>query len=84
VIEAVRGNPFVVGPADNLHQTCSIGWAAFPWFEEDVRATGHEAVLKYADQGLYRAKKSGKDQAIGMTPFGVAELSTDLLPTRDV
>jgi diguanylate cyclase (GGDEF)-like protein len=84
VIEAVRGNPFVVGPADNLHQTCSIGWAAFPWFEEDVRAKGHEAVLKYADQGLYRAKKSGKDQAVGMTPLGVAELSTDLLPTSGV
>lgn len=84
VIEAVRGKPFVVGPVDIVHQTCSIGWAAFPWFEEDVRATGYEAVLKYADQGLYRAKKSGKDQAIGMAPLGVAELNTDLLPTSDV
>jgi diguanylate cyclase (GGDEF)-like protein len=84
VIEAVRGGPFAVGPVDNVHQTCSIGWAAFPWSEEDVRATGHEAVLKYADQGLYRAKQSGKDQAIGMTPLGVAEFYTDLLPTSDV
>ena len=84
VIEAVRGNPFAVGPVENVHQTCSIGWAAFPWSEEDVRATGHEAVLKYADQGLYRAKESGKDQAIGMTPLGVAELDTDLLSTSDV
>jgi len=84
VIEAVRGKPFVVGPVDIVHQTCSIGWAAFPWFEDDVRATGYEAVLKYADQGLYRAKKSGKDQAIGMTPLGVAELNTDLLPASDM
>ena len=84
VIEAVRGTPFVVGPVDNVHQTCSIGWAAFPWLEENVRAEGYEAVLKYADQGLYRAKKTGKDKAIGMTPLGVAELATDLLPTSDV
>ncbi len=83
VIEAVRGKPFVVGPVDNVHQTCSIGWAAFPWLEEDVRTTGYEAVLKYADQGLYRAKKSGKDKAIGMTSLGVTELNTDLLPTSD-
>jgi diguanylate cyclase (GGDEF)-like protein len=84
VIEAVRGGPFAVGPVDNVHQTCSIGWAAFPWSEDDVRATGHEAVLKYADQGLYRAKQSGKDQAIGMTPLIVAEFYTDQLPTSDV
>ena len=84
VLEAVRGTPFVVGPVDSVHQTCSIGWAAFPWFEEDVRATGYEEVLKYADQGLYRAKRAGKDQAVGMTPLGVAELNTDLLPTSDV
>ena len=84
VIEAVRGKPFVVGPVDHVHQTCSIGWAAFPWLDEDVRAVGYEEVLKYADQGLYRAKKSGKDRAIGMTPLGVADLNADLLPTSDV
>jgi hypothetical protein len=41
-------------------------------------------VLKYADQGLYRAKQSGKDQAIGMTPLIVAEIYTDQPPTSDV
>jgi diguanylate cyclase (GGDEF)-like protein len=69
VMEAVRGKPFVVGSADEVHQTCSIGWAAFPWLQDNVDAMGYEQVLKFADRALYRAKKAGKNQAIGMTPM---------------
>jgi diguanylate cyclase (GGDEF)-like protein len=68
VVDAFRAKPFAVGIADHVHQTCSIGWAAFPWLEEDVEAMGFEGVLKYADRGLYRAKKEGKNQAVGMVP----------------
>jgi diguanylate cyclase (GGDEF)-like protein len=68
VLDAFRGEPFAVGAAIEVQQTCSIGWAAFPWLEEDSEAVGYEGVLKYADRGLYRAKKAGKNQAIGMTP----------------
>ena len=69
VIEAVRRKPYAVGPADEVHQTCSIGWAAFPWLQDHVDAMGYEQVLKFADRALYRAKKAGKDQAIGMAPM---------------
>jgi diguanylate cyclase (GGDEF)-like protein len=68
VLDALRAKPFTVGGDEMVHQTCSIGWAAFPWIEEDAGAVGYEGVLKYADRGLYRAKKAGKNQAIGMTP----------------
>jgi diguanylate cyclase (GGDEF)-like protein len=68
VLDAFRVKPFAVGGDEEVHQTCSIGWAAFPWIEEDAGAVGYEGVLKYADRGLYRAKKAGKDQAIGMAP----------------
>ena len=76
VMEAVRGKPFVVGSANEVHQTCSIGWAAFPWLQDHVDAMGYEQVLKFADRALYRAKEAGKNQAIGMTPMLVeAELA---------
>ena len=68
VLNAFRAKPFAVGIADQVQQTCSIGWAAFPWIEEDVESMGFEGVLKYADRGLYRAKKAGKNQAVGMVP----------------
>jgi diguanylate cyclase (GGDEF)-like protein len=68
VLDAFRVKPFSVGDDEVVHQTCSIGWAAFPWIEEDAGAVGYEGVLKYADRGLYRAKKAGKNQAVGMAP----------------
>jgi diguanylate cyclase (GGDEF)-like protein len=70
VLEAFRAKPFVIDASEQTAQTCSIGWAAFPWFEEDVRAVAYDRVLKFADRALYRAKKAGKDQAIGMIPSG--------------
>ena len=70
VLDAFRSGPFAIGTPDEVHQTCSIGWAAFPWLEEDAEAVNHERVLKFADRALYRAKKAGKDQAIGMIPSG--------------
>jgi diguanylate cyclase (GGDEF)-like protein len=66
VLDAFRLKPFAVGGDEIVHQTCSVGWAAFPWIEEDPSAVGYEGVLKYADRGLYRAKKAGKNQAIGI------------------
>jgi diguanylate cyclase (GGDEF)-like protein len=70
VLEAFRAKPIVIDAADYVHQTCSIGWASFPWFENDVDAIGFEGVLKFADRALYRAKKAGKNQAVGMVPSG--------------
>jgi diguanylate cyclase (GGDEF)-like protein len=86
VLDGFRGKPFLVGAVNGVFQTCSIGWAAFPWMEEDVEAMGFEGVLKYADRGLYRAKKAGKNQAVGMssllngaTTAGAAEPFADSL-----
>jgi diguanylate cyclase (GGDEF)-like protein len=70
ILEAFRAKPFVIDASEQTPQTCSIGWAAFPWLEDDVRAVAYERVLKFADRALYRAKKAGKDQAIGMIPSG--------------
>ena len=82
VMEAVKGKPFMVGPEGGLRQTCSIGWAAYPWIEDNPEAMEYHEVLKYADRGLYRAKKAGKDQAVGMTPYGSVESILDSAQSR--
>ena len=66
ILDAFRTKPFTIDTADQIQQTCSIGWAAFPWHEDDVKGLRYEGVLKFADRGLYRAKKAGKNQAVGM------------------
>ena len=82
VMEAVKGKPFNVGPEGGLRQTCSIGWAAYPWVEDNPESMEYHEVLKYADRGLYRAKKAGKDRAIGMTPYGSVESTSNPAKAR--
>ena len=65
-----------VGPSDiavqdggvAVRQTCSIGWAAFPWNTDNPAAISVEAVLSLADRGAYEAKTTGRNRAIGVLP----------------
>ncbi len=77
VLSAVADAPFSVGPAgETMRRTCSIGWAAFPWFPENSRAVSYEEVLTIADRGLNRAKQSGRNCAVGMKPASGATPAT--------
>jgi diguanylate cyclase (GGDEF)-like protein len=69
VLSAVADTPFhLSGPGTSIYRTCSVGWAAFPWFCDEPRAVSYEEVLTLADRGLNRAKQSGKNIAVGMLP----------------
>jgi hypothetical protein len=71
VLDAVGTKPCRVEgcPAD-IHVTCSVGWAAFPWIEAAPRQVPHEQVLVLADYALYQAKGTGRNRAIGLLPPG--------------
>ena len=69
VLDAVGGRPCRVdGSSAEIPVTCSVGWAAFPWLEEDPRQICHEQVLVLADYALYQAKGCGRNRAIGLLP----------------
>jgi diguanylate cyclase (GGDEF)-like protein len=69
VLSAVADTPFALGArAEKMYRTCSIGWAAYPWFIDNPRAVGYEEILTLADRGLHGAKLQGKNRAIGMLP----------------
>ncbi len=88
VLAAVADTPFQLGNSgETMPRTCSLGWAAFPWFKENPQAVGYEQVLTLADRGLNRAKQSGKNCAVGMLPASgthpgttVTEVHTTPLP----
>jgi diguanylate cyclase (GGDEF)-like protein len=69
VLSAVADAPFLLGETGKaIERTCSVGWAAFPWFPTDPRAVNYEEVLTLADRALNQAKQSGKNRAVGMMP----------------
>lgn len=51
-----------------IPQTCSIGWAAFPWDRQQPMKASVDVVLALADRGLYEAKVKGKNRAVGVSP----------------
>lgn len=50
-------------PGGPVRRTCSIGWTVFPFGE-----LGWQQALALADSALYRAKRAGRDRAIGVVP----------------
>jgi diguanylate cyclase (GGDEF)-like protein len=69
VLSAVADTPFTINdPGQNIHRTCSLGWAPFPWFAENPRAVTYEEVLSLADRGLQQAKQTGRNRAVGILP----------------
>lgn len=68
-LSAVADTPFAVrGSAEKISRTCSVGWAAFPFFPSNPRAVSYGEVLTLADRALNRAKQSGRNRAVGMLP----------------
>jgi len=61
LIAAVKHHAFVINDELTLHQTCSIGIAAFPFFTNEPKLTHWEQVVNLADKALYCAKASGRD-----------------------
>jgi len=68
VLEAIREIPFTVGNGVEVHKTCSIGWAPFPWLKEDVTLLSIDNVIELADKALYLAKREGRNRSYGMLP----------------
>jgi diguanylate cyclase (GGDEF)-like protein len=73
ILESVGGTPFDLGDGLQLRRTCSIGWAAVPWIREEPAAVSWEETLVLVDRALYLAKRSGRNQAIGVMPSEHAE-----------
>jgi diguanylate cyclase (GGDEF)-like protein len=69
VLSAVADTPCSLGGSGaEIYRTCSLGWAAFPWFPDNPRAVSYEEVLTLADRGLHQAKQQGKNRAVGILP----------------
>ena len=75
VLEAVRELPFDVGNGVEVHKTCSVGWAPFPWIQGEGGTLSIENVLELADKALYLAKREGRNRSYGLVPAPAVMLS---------
>jgi diguanylate cyclase (GGDEF)-like protein len=75
--QAVEAYPFEIGNDQPIHLTCSIGAAVFPFLPQWPGLLGWDRVVGLADQGLYAAKRSGRNAWVEI-------LSTDLLSLDEV
>jgi diguanylate cyclase (GGDEF)-like protein len=72
ILDTFRAAPFDLGDGSSLRQSCSIGWAPFPWVPDGSSGSpspGWEAVVDLADRALYVAKREGRDRAVGVLPL---------------
>jgi diguanylate cyclase (GGDEF)-like protein len=70
VLDAVGLQPCRFEGVGEIHVTCSVGWATFPWSEKDPNAKSHDQVLLVADFALYQAKGLGRNRGVGLLPAG--------------
>jgi len=65
----VETTPFSISDEGKvIHKTCSIGYAAFPFYEEQPDLMSFEKTLQLADMGLLFAKKNGRNLAVRVNP----------------
>jgi diguanylate cyclase (GGDEF)-like protein len=86
VLEALRDTPFDVGNGVQVHKTCSIGWAPFPWVKGETGTLSIENVLELADKALYLAKREGRNRSYGFLPaptVSISEKSVSIENLRD-
>ncbi|MBS1766393.1 MAG: GGDEF domain-containing protein [Acidobacteria bacterium] len=65
-IQRFRSEPFHLSDGRELKQTCSIGYARYPFFDARPELLNWERVLAFADAAMLRAKAAGRDRAAGV------------------
>ena len=78
-VRAVIGeSDIVLEEGTSIRQTCSIGYASFPFSPKQPRLLSWQQVVKLADLGLYAAKHSGRAAWVGLT-CGARDISPGLV-----
>ena len=68
VHEQMANHAFVLPGGQEIRQTCSVGYALYPFHPGRPERLGWEQVFRLADQGLYGAKGEGRNRLCGVLP----------------
>ena len=68
VHEHMAQSAFILPGGRKIRQTCSVGYAIFPFHPERPEGLGWEQVFRLADESLYGAKDKGRNLLQGVLP----------------
>jgi diguanylate cyclase (GGDEF)-like protein len=78
IVRMIGTEPFDIGTGTPLHRTCSVGFATYPFYPENPTSVPLDAVIELADLSLYRAKHTGRNRAVGVSPQADAPAPGDV------
>mgnify|MGYP000602937897 CR=1 FL=1 len=68
IVRMIGKEPFDIGAGAPLVRTCSVGFATFPFYPDSPTTVPLDAVIELTDLSLYRAKATGRNRAVGVSP----------------
>jgi diguanylate cyclase (GGDEF)-like protein len=79
--KAIAETDFVVSENKTETITCSIGYAEYPFFKNDIQRLSWEHTIELADHALYCVKENGRNGWASFNPTDTTPISKDLLFT---
>ena len=68
IVRMIGKEAFDIGTGTPLPRTCSVGFATFPFYADSPTTVPLDAVIELTDLALYRAKETGRNRAVGVSP----------------
>ncbi|MEO8361936.1 MAG: diguanylate cyclase [Vicinamibacteria bacterium] len=68
IVRMLGKEPYALQSGMSITKTCSVGFSTFPFYGKDPTAVPLDAVIELADLSLYRAKQTGRNRAVGVSP----------------
>ena len=68
IVRMMSKEAFDIGTGTPIWKTCSVGFATYPFYSEAPATVPMDTIIELADLALYRAKKTGRNRAVGVSP----------------
>lgn len=78
LVRMLSQEPFDIGTGAPLLRTASVGFATYPFYADNPTAVPLDGVIELADLSLYRAKGTGRNRAVGVSPRTGAPVPGDV------